>query len=207
MSGQKATTRVAAYFQQAYDVMNRELFAGQLPDALVTLQRRRNARGYFAAERFADRSQPGVIVDEIAMNPDTFSDRTDKEIVSTLLHEMVHLWQQHFDKPSRNGYHNARWAEKMLEVGLQPVSHDQPGKMTGQRVSHTIIEGGPFDKLWPSMGLDDALFNDLWAGLEKPKAKGQNKTKYECQSCGAAAWGKPDLRIYCGDCDEQMMPA
>src|SRR5690606_23372573 len=73
MGGQKATSRGAAYLPQAYDVMSRELCAGQLPDALVTLQRRRNARGYFAAERFADRSQAGVIVDEIAMNPDTFS--------------------------------------------------------------------------------------------------------------------------------------
>jgi hypothetical protein len=43
-------------------------------------------------------------------------------ILSTLVHEMVHVWQETYGNPSRRGYHNRQWAEKMREVGLQPSS-------------------------------------------------------------------------------------
>jgi hypothetical protein len=42
-------------FQGAYDFFNRELFAGSLPQVLVTLQRHANTRGYFSPERFNGR--------------------------------------------------------------------------------------------------------------------------------------------------------
>jgi hypothetical protein len=42
-------------FQKAYDFFNRELFAGSLPQVLVTLQRHANTRGYFSPERFKGR--------------------------------------------------------------------------------------------------------------------------------------------------------
>ena len=36
---------------------------------------------------------------------------------------MCHQWQQHFGKPSRNGYHNKQWADKMESVGLIALFH------------------------------------------------------------------------------------
>ena len=42
-------------FQRAYDFFNRELFAGSLPQVLVTLQRHANTTGYFSPERFKGR--------------------------------------------------------------------------------------------------------------------------------------------------------
>jgi hypothetical protein len=42
-------------FQRAYDFFNRELFAGTLPQVLVTLQRHANTRGYFSPQRFKGR--------------------------------------------------------------------------------------------------------------------------------------------------------
>jgi hypothetical protein len=80
--------------QQAYDFFNAELFAGSLPYVLVTLQRHANAKGYFAPERFSARNETKTTVHELAMNPDTFTGRTDEEILSTLAHEMAHVWQQ-----------------------------------------------------------------------------------------------------------------
>ena len=35
-----------------------------------------------------------------------------------LVHEMVHLWHHHEGKPSRSGYHNTDWADKMATVGV-----------------------------------------------------------------------------------------
>ena len=81
-------------FQDAYDFFNAELFAGSLPHVLVTLQRHANTRGYFAPERFTGRMEKAA-AHELAMNPDTFTGRSDEDILSTLAHEMAHaFWPQ-----------------------------------------------------------------------------------------------------------------
>ena len=82
-----------------------------------------------------------------------------------------------------------------------PSSTGQPGgKRTGRRVSHYIIEGGDFDKAC-------AKFKGViaWRGapIEREK-KGSKRTKYVCPSCEVNAYGKPDLNLICGDCEEQM---
>jgi predicted SprT family Zn-dependent metalloprotease len=45
-------------------------------------------------------------VHELALNPDSFIGRTDEMILSTLVHEMVHVWQQTYGKPPRRSYHD-----------------------------------------------------------------------------------------------------
>jgi len=128
----------------AYSFFNQRLFNGQLPDALITLQRKAGSYGYFAGSRFGDVDQE-VLTDEIALNPAHFRNRTVPEILSTLVHEQVHLWQHHYGKPSRSGYHNAEWAAKMQGLGLMPSDTGQPGgKLTGQRMTHYIAEHGRF---------------------------------------------------------------
>jgi len=126
---------------EAYDWFNRQLFDKILPAALITMQRRRGSYGYFASERFGTRDHVDI-VDEIALNPVHFETRSEGEILSTLVHEMVHLWQFRFGRPSRGGYHNRQWASKMKNIGLQPDNGN--GRETGQSVSHHIIPGGPF---------------------------------------------------------------
>jgi len=108
-------------FQQAYDFFNRELFDRSLPQVLVTLQRHAKSRGYFSPERFNGRIDE-TAVHELALNPDAFTGRTDEMILSTLAHEMAHVWQQTHGKPPRRSYHDRQWAAKMREIGLQPSS-------------------------------------------------------------------------------------
>ena len=50
-------------------------------------------------------------------HPDILS-RPIEESMGTLVHEMVHFWQQEFGTPSRRGYHNREWADKMEALGL-----------------------------------------------------------------------------------------
>ena len=45
--------------------------------------------GYFSGERW--NSLTGSLTDEIAMNPAHFASRSTDEVLSTLVHEMVHL--------------------------------------------------------------------------------------------------------------------
>jgi hypothetical protein len=102
-------------FQVAFDFFNLRLFRGSLPQVLITLQRRAGMRGYVACERFAARLAPGA-VHELALNPNAFVDRTDQEIVATLVHEQVHVWQVTHGTPSRPGYHNREWADQMHRI-------------------------------------------------------------------------------------------
>jgi hypothetical protein len=138
-------------FQRAYDFFNRELFADSLPQVLVTLQRHANTRGYFSPERFKGRVVKAA-VHELALNPDTFTGRTDELILSTLTHEMAHVWQETYGEPSRRGYHNRQWAEKMREIGLQPSNTGEPGGMeTGQSMTHYILPEGRYAKAYAKL--------------------------------------------------------
>jgi SprT-like family len=60
------------------------------------MQRHKGAFGFFSGERFANASDPKEITDEIVLNPVHFATRKPDEVLSTLVHEMVHLWQHHF---------------------------------------------------------------------------------------------------------------
>src|SRR5262245_21131280 len=169
-------------FQQAYDFFNAELFSATLPDVLITLQRKGGANGYFSPERFKSRAESGT-AHELALNPDHFG-RTDELILATLVHEMAHVWQQAYGKPPRKSYHDREWAKKMKEVGLQPSSTGEVGgKETGQRVTHYIVEGGPFSSAFAK--LQSTGFKLHWQShvdSKERQKKAESKTKYTCPS-------------------------
>ena len=131
-------------FQEAYAYFNRALFEGQLPNCLITLQRNKRSYGYFCGDRFG--RADGLVTDEIALNPRYFHVRPVAEVLSTLVHEMAHLWQHHCGKPGRGSYHNREWAQRMKAIGLHPSSTGKEGgQETGDSVGHYIVPGGPFE--------------------------------------------------------------
>lgn len=191
-------------FQTAYDYFNAELFEDQLPAVLVTLQRKGRTRGYFSPNKFQSRTGK-ITTDELALNPDQFVGRTDEGILSTLVHEMAHVWQQALGKPGRGRYHNKQWATKMKEVGLYPsTTGEVGGKETGERVSHYIISDGPFQTVCKAL-----LATGFQLGWQsrtanrKQKKKKQTRSKFTCPDCGQNAWAKPNALLNCGDCYEQ----
>lgn len=203
----KYTKEQYSLLQKAYDHFNKRLFGGELPDVVITLQRKPKAAGYFSPERFTCR-KTGVVIHEIALNPDTFlENRTPQQILSVLVHEQVHLWQQEFgEKKPRKAYHNREWANMMEEVGLIPSTTGQPGgARTGQSMAHYIIESGPFE--WACedflMCHDAFLFFTILRLTLKKQAK-KSKILYECQICGQKAWAKPGANLMCGQCQESM---
>lgn len=141
----KPTAQAYAELQQAFDHFNIRLFEGKLPQCLLTLQREKKTCGYFSAQRFGD--QEGHRVDEIALNPAYFAVEPLQEIMQTIVHEMVHLWQFHFGKPGRGRYHNDEWADKMQAIGLMPSSTGAPGgRRTGDHMADYMIPRGLFDQ-------------------------------------------------------------
>jgi hypothetical protein len=160
--------------------------------------------GYFAGGRFGT-ADGQTVTDEIALNPPHFKQRTP--VLSTLVHKMAHVWQYHFGKMSRGGYHNAQWAAKMREIGLIPSDTGQPGgEESGQRMSHYIEPGEAFATHCRGLLREGFVvpYVELWDEAKAGKSKAKNKPKFVCKGCGAAAWGKPELRIICAECDVEM---
>jgi predicted SprT family Zn-dependent metalloprotease len=194
------TKQTYSEFQKAYDVFNRRLFKGKLPACLITLQRERAAYGYFSGDRFESRN--GETTDEIALNPVKFKTQPIEEVLSTLVHEMVHLWQHHFGKPGRGRYHNREWAEKMEEVGLCPSHTGKPGgKKTGDHMSDYIVKGGRFDKVTAEL-LRQGYSVSWMDRFDRQRAGGNrsNREKYTCRKCGLNAWARPGAKLMCGEC-------
>ena len=235
----KPTKETYSELQQAYDFFNQKLFDDRLPPCLITLQRYNRAFGFFASDQFGNR-KTGEVTDEIAMNPSFFAIRPVKKILSTLAHEMVHLDQQHNGEPGRGRYHNKEWSKMMEGIGLMPSSTGEPGgKKVGDKVSHYIIEGGPFDLVcdelitdeftlsWvdrfppyiptalkpkggegedeeeyerePSEGEDEENLGELSIEIPKGPVNKSNRCKFRCSGCGAQTWGKPSLKVLCGE--------
>jgi hypothetical protein len=144
------STQLYTFFMSAYDHFNKELFESQLPDVILTLQRQAQTMGYFSSDRWSN--DKGVELHEIAINPQYFAKYPIIEIFQTMVHEMVHLWQHEFGKPSRRSYHNRQWADKMIEVGLMPSSTGKPGgSQVGQLMADYPIKNGVFTKCCKSL--------------------------------------------------------
>lgn len=192
-----------------------------MPEVVITLARKNQAAGWYCPDRLSTRD--GKMADEIALNPQYVFERSRADVVSTIAHELVHLWQQHYGKPGKRTYHNRQWADEMKRIGLQPVGHD--GKETGHKMSHDIIPGGIFDTWFskyvltePDWIYGDAIItaassgnndgnsdgdssNDGGSDSEiEPKSKPKSKVKFTCPQCGANVWGKPSSNVICGDC-------
>lgn len=141
------TEQTYAELQYVFDFYNTHLFDGELPQCIVTLQRRKSTLGYYSRGRFVSKDGK-TLIDELAMNPEYFATMPLLDILQTVVHEQVHQWQDHFGTPSRVCYHNMEFAEKMESVGLMPSDTGYPGgKRTGQKMDDYMIVGGRFEQV------------------------------------------------------------
>ena len=92
------------------DRLNDTFFEGRLPQFVLSFERTRKYLGHFV---------PGRNLFGLVFNINISAlDRPRWDVLATLLHEMVHLWQQQFAKPGRGNYHNREFVEKARRVGL-----------------------------------------------------------------------------------------
>lgn len=199
------TKRAYLSLSEAYLHFNGHLFKGKLPTCVITMQRKNGMAGYFWKDKFINKNKT---TDELALNPSGFVGRSDADILSTLVHEMAHVWQFHFGAASPNGYHNKEWGAKMKEIGLYPSSTGKAnGKEVGFKMSHYILNEGAFKiacNKFLKLGTLQ-LYQDAFGDSKKRKRSAISKTKFTCDECGVNAWGKPDLNINCNECDTQMI--
>lgn len=230
MSTSNPTGNQYGALRLVYDHFNQELFEGQLADCMLTFTRKRNTHGFLAPYRWSTHDAQEFAIHEISLSVYTIG-RPLIEVFSTLVHEMAHLWQFDFGSPSRGGYHNKEWANKMEEIGLMPSANGRPGgNRTGQNMTHYIIPDGPYvqafnamppEYLIPFTSIEAFLTNQQEQEDEQPQGELQKgstgggavprtsttssrkKTKYLC-SCNYSVYGKPGLMMTCNVCSELL---
>lgn len=190
--------------QSAYDYFNEKLFNSELKPCMITLRSRNNRTlGLFHAAQWEKQDE---VIHEIALSP-LHLNRPLVAVFGTLVHEMVHLWQQDYGTPSRNGYHNREWGTMMESVGLQPSDTGEiGGKKTGVQMTHYVLNRGAFELAFNRIPASISL---PWLGAGKHRevtTKVKNKVKYGCTSCDVQAWGKPGLALKCVECDAVLLP-
>ncbi len=138
-----------------YQFYNDAIFNGELSECIVKYVPSRWGVRLFRRQPLERELAGKKVVHEISINPD-FMNREDRDWHSTLVHEMCHLWQEDFGRPSRGGYHNSQWADKMIQVGLMPSDTGEAGgKRTGQSITHYIIPGGKFEQVFNTLSRED----------------------------------------------------
>ncbi|WP_060515478.1 hypothetical protein [Pseudomonas sp. NBRC 111132] len=188
--------------QHAYHAINERFFSGALPGCEIGFSTRHGSEGHY---------RPGALpsgelcpaLDQIAIGAHLSSSK----MIESLAHQACHQYRQHSGPPPRRSYHDQVWAEKMVEIGLQPSSTGMPGgRVTGQKVSHYLLEGGGLSLLIRELhdqGLNINLAGaagPAGAGLRSANKKAWARTKYTCAGCNKSVLGGDQFNLVCGDC-------
>jgi len=103
-----------------------------------------------------------------------------------------------------------------------PSNTGEPGgRRVGEQMTHYIIDGGPFDRACADLLTTEytlswfdrfppvdpvpverggcASSGALAAVAPAIKENGSNRVKYRCPSCSSQVWGKPELKLVCGE--------
>lgn len=187
------------YLRNVFCFFNVKLFGDELTECIITLSRHKGANGYYLNNSF------GANKHELAVTHSLMT-LDNKEMCATFVHEMCHLWQAQCDEPAKNGYHNKMWAWKMQEVGLTPVSIDRPGTMLGFKVTHEIMDGGPFDIRYKEfVNWYGVLLDENKSPVKRVTSTSKTKRPYAQCDCRKMAIPSIDaVLIFCNECGKYM---
>ena len=116
-------------------------------------------------------------------------DRPVAEILETLLHELLHEWQQIYSKPGKGNYHNRQYQEKAQSFGLIV---DSWGHSLG-------VAPGPFTDLLKRHGVDATVLPLPGEDSVRSRPRGESKMKKWVCRCMTVRAAK-ELEAQCLKC-------
>lgn len=207
---------VCGYLEKIYRQLNTDMFGGELEEVLITVQSSSRSYGYVTCNKVW--KVKGICKYELNISAE-YLDRPIEDIVSTILHEMVHVYNQmHGIQDCSRGmtYHNKRFREKAESVGLM-VEHDSRIGWSITKPSEKLI-----DYIVAQQWTDILISRVRTTAISAPTDKGngdkgvsdnaQDKKpsstrKYICPRCGMSVRATKTVRIKCADCDMMMTTA
>jgi rubrerythrin len=192
----KTTFELERLFRQ----LNTLYFNDKLPRPIITVQSsgKRPAFGWCSNDKRWHENGKTPAYYEINISAEYLT-RSDAEIVTTLLHEMVHLYcsVNGIKDTSRSGtYHNERYKAVAEAHGLIITKNDKYGWHDS-----TLQESSVLDIL----KVNSQVFKVArQAAQTKTGGKKSSSRKYICPECGMTVRATKEVNIVCGDCQEPM---
>ena len=202
------TSRTAGYLEKMFRALNDRYFEGKLEEPIITIQSTPKAYGHVTVGKTWQRGQEQR--HELNIGAGTL-DRPIENIVATLLHEMVHLWniQTGVKDCSREGiYHNKKFRDAAVKRDLD-IGYDS--RIGWSLTSPTpelcdfIIEQG-----WDDIHMSRLEFSGGRSttggasGGNGAPVKKSGSRKYQCPVCGNSVRATKAVNILCLDCGVKM---
>lgn len=177
-----------------FDIFNDAFFDGKLPVAFLGFARTRVTNlGHYQPGR----NSVGAL-HEINLNT-RYLDRPLGEVLGTLLHEMIHQWQELFGKPGKGTYHNKQFTAKCAQLGIP---------CTGGHCSYTQGYTNPFVALLRQHGLDiEERLMPLKSPIARMRPQGSSKLKKWRCACTNVWAGRDGIDLQCGHCGQRLRRA
>ena len=188
-------SQVVEYLEKIFCTLNQDKFEGKQVTPVITIQSTPRAYGHVTVDKVWKNAFVGEQY-ELNIGAGTLN-RPIENVVSTMLHEMVHLYHlMHDIKDCSRGctYHNKKFKEKAESVGLL-IEHDA-------RVGWAITE--------PSESFSDYISEQGWHDIPINRDEGfcvvrsSSTRKYQCPCCGMSVRATKIVRISCMDCNTQL---
>lgn len=187
---------------KAFNYINRDYFNNELPEPAILIQSRGNKKlvlGWCTVGKVWKNSTTQEEKYEINLVAEAVN-RGLFPVMSTLMHEMVHLYNLENDikDTSRgNTYHNKAFKEEAEKRGLI-IEHDEKIGW-----SLTSLTPALMNRI-KSYGLNEEAFTlgrmDLTVEEKEKGKKKSSSRKYICPECGTTIRASKDVFVLCGLC-------
>lgn len=207
------TSRTAGYLEKLFRTLNERYFDNTIEEPIITIQSTPRAYGHVTVSKAWHKAN-GDERHELNIAAGTL-DRPIEEIVSTLLHEMVHLMnlQNGVQDCSRGGtYHNRKFKAAAEACDLH-IDYDE-------RIGWSVTS--------PTEALIDFIIEEGWEDIcmsredgcisRTPERGSPDRTpttpttpkksstrKYICPGCKMSVRATREVNIICGDCGLKMV--
>lgn len=190
---------VIGELEALFTTFNKALFEGKLEKPVITVSpdSTKGAYGWCTGwKAWNDGSENGGFY-EINLCAE-YLNRPFEDTCSTLIHEMVHLWnlQAGVQDTSRSGtYHNKKFKDAAEAHGLVVEKTEKHG------YSKTSLspESVAFVQSLGKSGF--SLVRPRPLGLKGNSKSKQSSRKYVCPGCGAIIRATKEVFVICGDCE------
>lgn len=187
--------------QGMFSRINEHFFDNELEKVVITFEAGYKKGAYGWIRNIKDWKQGQAERYNINISAD-YLDRSKEQIISTLIHEMCHLYalQKEIKDTSRSGiYHNKKFKEIAESHGLNVLEADKIGWSVTSLKQETVE--------WLK---DNCNFGEITIYKKKPLVADkvatpkQSSRKYVCPCCGLIVRATKECSIKCMDCDEKM---